>query len=237
MRKNALLLTLVLLTSCATPTPPPEPHVLTIHATSATQPWLDEAYRCASTLAVPPDGAPLALLRVADPYTAEIRLRLASPSHLTSPSYVIGETRLEIIVHARNPVAALNAGQVSALFGGRERDWAAVGGESGEVRVWVYARGTDSQEAFRAAALGGGPVTSLARQAAGPEAMLEAIAGDRNAIGFLPRPWLTDDVRPLSLPEDLERALTTPVIAITPEEPQGAARALLACLQGLTGEG
>ncbi|RME86781.1 MAG: hypothetical protein D6770_11090 [Anaerolineae bacterium] len=224
---------LAFLVACATPTPPPHPQTLTIYATAAAQPWLNEAYHCAAPLSEGTEGASPVLRRVADPAEAAIVLRLGEPPHLLSPAYAIGEAHLEIIVHRGNPVAALDTAQVEAIFGGRAEDWAEVGGEARKVQVWVYAEGTDVQEAFRIATLRGGAVTSLARQAWGPEAMLEAVANDESAIGFLPHRWLSDEVRPLSLPDDLRAALTVPVLAITPEEPQETAQALLACLQRL----
>jgi len=68
--------------------------------------------------------------------------------------------------------------------------------------------------------------------------MLEAVAADPAAIGYLPEsvltsaePSLAHKVKIIQLDEVLTNALTQPVIAITEEEPQGLTRELIACLQ------
>jgi hypothetical protein len=56
--------------------------------------------------------------------------------------------------------------------------------------------------------------------------MSRAIANDPNAVGILSRRWKTEDV------SDVYVAASAPVLAITPSEPQGVIKDLLACLQG-----
>ena len=71
-----------------------------------------------------------------------------------------------------------------------------------------------------------------------PQAMLEAIAGNINAIGYIPGsfltsgdPTLTSNINIIQVDKPLEDALHQPVIAVTRSEPQGLMRSLLVCLQ------
>ncbi len=81
-------------------------------------------------------------------------------------------------------------------------------------------------------------LTSEAMLAPDPQAMLEAIAGDINAIGYLPEsilssadPTLVENIKIVQLDKSLDEALHQHVIAVTRNEPQGRMRDLLVCLQ------
>ena len=75
------------------------------------------------------------------------------------------------------------------------------------------------------AVMNGRGVTSFARLAATPMQMSAALSVDVNAIGFLPRAWMTGDLKELLV------AASVPVLALTPSEPEGTARDLLACMR------
>ena len=68
------------------------------------------------------------------------------------------------------------------------------------------------------------------------EAMLESISSDPGAIGFIPRSWITSDVQPIQIDPDLQIALHKPLLALTPTEPAGELKALVACLQSGSGQ-
>jgi len=91
--------------------------------------------------------------------------------------------------------------------------------------VWVYASGEDMQGVFDTAVMGGRPVTSFARLAVSPAHMFEALSADGNAVGILPRYWMTAGLRELFV------AASVPVLAVTASEPKGVIRGLIACLQ------
>jgi hypothetical protein len=209
--------------SCAPTGSAATPQLVTVYATDAAQPWLTELYACAADL-----GA--ALNVSAD--SPEIFLRLGEPADLSAPAFQIGTEDLVVVVnYARPPV--LNADQIKGLFTGAITNFDQITAEwrkahstqSGEVHVWAYASSVDIQTIFEQAMLSGKPVTSQARLAVNPKDMLSNIAGDESAIGFLPRRWLGDGVFEEAV------AASAPVLAITPSEPQGVVRDLIACLQ------
>jgi hypothetical protein len=61
--------------------------------------------------------------------------------------------------------------------------------------------------------------------------MLQAVAENPGAIGYVPEDRLTDQVFRVPLPEDLSARLVIPVMALSERAPTGAAYRLLACLQ------
>ena len=72
-------------------------------------------------------------------------------------------------------------------------------------------------------------------------AMLEAVAGDPNAIGYLPGSFLAsgdetlvNKVKTIQLDEALETDLLQPILALTQNEPSGLMRELLICVQNLS---
>ncbi len=218
--KRVVVLVLLLLTACA-PTPADvAPQVVTVYATTAAEGWMTEVFDCAERT----QG--LLAARGFDISSADISLRIGEPARLASPAYQIGETEIAVAARAGNPATALTEAQVAGLFSGRIRNWEEVGGEDAAVQVWVYGRGDDLQAAFNGVALGGGSISSLARQATSPGAMRDAIVEDENALGILPSAWVDENLQILYQREAF------PVLVVTPDEPTEAVRALLGCLQG-----
>lgn len=200
---------ILFITACAAPvTPTPEPEIIDIYATPATQPWLAEVFACA------PSGA---VIRVVDsPFEADISLRLGEPDILTAPAFQIGTEEVLAVTHRQSPVQNMDIGDVRALFGGAVDP---------SVQVWVYAEGQDVQRIFEQAVMQGRSVTSLARLAVSPQHMSDTLNNEQNTAGILPKRWKAGESRVVYTIPDV------PVLAIVQEEPQGAVRALIACLQ------
>lgn len=226
--KKILFCFLLLLTACAAP--PSEnaaltssPVVVKIHATAAAQAWQSELFDCAANHA--------AVLVLSDPGSADILLRVGEPQNLSLPAFQLGSEEILVVVNPARSSRQLQVEQVVQLFTGEISDWSQVTPSisdvqnGGTVRVWVFSDGEDVQQVF-ATWLAGSPVVSGARLAASPEAMVRAIADDPNAVGILSRHWKTESV------SDVYVAASAPVLAVTPSEPQGIVKDLLACLQG-----
>src|SRR5574341_2570439 len=80
------LLFTFLLASCATPTPAVTPQAVTVYATSAVYPRLNDLYNCASSSVV---------IELADAQSADINLRLGEPADMSAPAYQIDSERSE----------------------------------------------------------------------------------------------------------------------------------------------
>jgi len=219
MMKNKLLILAIslFLAACAstaeTPLPSPtSPVVVDVYATAATQPWLDNLYACAAQYEV--------ITRITDlPASADIYLRLGEPPALDTLAYQIDQEEILVVTHRQSPVQNISVEEVRALFAGFG---------SQDVDVWVFAEGEDIQQVFDDAVMGGQLVTSQARLAATPQQMSDTLNNTPNTIGILPRHWKAGDSRFVySIPN-------VPVLAITKEEPQGALKSVLSCMQQKT---
>jgi hypothetical protein len=160
-----------------------------------------------------------------DLQTAIIAIRIGQPLELTSPAYQIGSEDILVIVNLQNPVGALTADQVRALFTGQITNWQAINNTNASVQVWVFASGEDIQDVFEKAIQGESPVTPNARLASSPDEMSQAVANDVNAVGILTRHWKAGNV------SEVYSLANIPVLAISAGEPQGIVQGILACLQ------
>lgn len=198
-------------------------------------------------LSLTPDVAPLrlavttcaaqspdALIRIEESYIgqmdADLVIRLGEPDPLTPFAAQIAREELLLVVHPGNISASLTLNQVADVFSGRMRHWSEIGGEDREIRVWVLLDVDEGRQVFEREVLHSGLVTLNAFLAPHPSAMLEAVSGDPDAIGYLPKAWSTSEVATISL------GIEMPVLVVADEEPQGAARELVACLQGDLGQ-
>lgn len=205
---HLFLLSSFLLFSCASPAQADIPQTITAYSTSSAQLWMDDLFICADALSV--------TVRV----TAEspdIFMRIGEPEDLLSPAYQIGEEELFIVAHFESPVGDLSLQEARALFSGS-------GAES--LQAWVYPSELDLQGLFDQFVMQGRSVAPGARVAADPRAMSDAINADPSALGILPLPWVSGNIRPVF------SIGVFPVLAVLKNEPAGAAASMLACLQG-----
>jgi hypothetical protein len=209
MKKFILLQVVVLiLSACAPAAPSATPEVISVYSTAAAQPWLSELYDCAGTASV--------LSRVDDPSAAAIVLRIGEPDGLTSPAYQVDTEEILVVTQRQSPIQNLSLEGARTLFSGQ-------GDPS--VQVWAYASGMDIQDAFNRLVMQGQNITPTARLTVDPQQMSDTLVNEPNTVGILPRHWKAGDSR------DVFSVGTVPVLAITPQEPQGVVRQLIACLQ------
>lgn len=204
-----LLLFLVLIFSACAPAPAASvPPVVSVHASPAAEPWLEDVYACARETS--------AVIRLsASESAADIRLRLGEPETLDAPAYQVGAEDILVVTHPQSAIENLSAEEARRLFS-----------ESGEnVEVWVFASSEDAQEIFEREVMRGTRIHSSARLALHPQQFLDALKAESSAVGILPRRWMNETMREAFALRDV------PVLAITPGEPQGAAGELIACLQ------
>lgn len=144
----------------------------------------------------------------------------------------VGTDALALIVHPDNPVSALTRDQLNAIFRGRVLTWDEVGGTAQPVVVVSREPGSAVREAFDELVMNGLPVTSGARLAISSEAVLNIVAQEPHAIGYLSLALVDARVRPLAIddvPPTQETAsqgrypLTTTIRFAASAEPDGPA--------------
>ena len=155
----------------------------------------------------------------------------------TYTATLLGQEAIVVIVHASNPLDKLTDQELQAIYSGENSAWPGAS-SNGVIQVWTYASQDGARRSFEQAILGAIPLSSRAYLAPNPQAVLEAVAGDSQAIGYLPAAWLltaapsqTASIHAIRLNESLTSQLSLPILALTPGAPQGALRALLLCLQ------
>ena len=217
-----IILAVFLLPSCNSTPPTGGGKTISVQYTAASIPWLAGLYDCAGANIVTAEQRAARLL---DLQSVDLALRIGQPEALTSPAYQISSEEVLVIVNTQNPVNLLTTEEARGLFSGQILNWQEVNGSNAPVEVWTFASGEDIQQIFEQTALGGSPVTSTARLAAGPYEMAQAITNNVHAVGILTRHWITGNV------SEVYKVASVPVLALTAGEPKGAAQELLACLQ------
>jgi hypothetical protein len=199
---------ILLLAACApSAAPAPTPQVISVYASPATQPWLPKVYACAEQTS--------AIIRLSASSAVDIRLRLGEPENSTAFAYQIDNEGILIVANSASSIQELTADEVRRLFSQGQDN----------AQVWVFAASEEVQQIFSREIMHETSISSLARLAASPKEMEQALNTDKNAIGILPKHWKTGAVRSIyTLP-------SVPVLVLTPVNPQGAVKEILACLQ------
>ncbi|MEW6092441.1 MAG: substrate-binding domain-containing protein [Chloroflexota bacterium] len=221
MKKFCFLLFVFSLSACVSATPAPQAAPLRVQYTFTAQPWLADMYDCAGGNVV---SAELRAAEYLDLSSVDLALRIGD-ANVTSPTYQIDTDEILVIINPQNPINSLTADEVLGLFTGSIQNWQEVNSDDAPVQVWVFVAGEDVQQIFAQTALGGAPVTSLARLAPGPEEMAQAIAEDVNAVGILTQSWKAENV------SAVYTVAIVPVLVLSPDEPQGISNDIIACLQ------
>jgi hypothetical protein len=169
----------------------------------------------------------------ADPIINQVDLLLWLGSPPSEPGFSapLALEEIVIIVNPVNSFRELSAAELASLFSGQITSWKSLGGSSAEVNGWTFPPGNEIYKVFARVFLQGKGITSLSQIAPSPAAMLQAVAEDESAIGYLPRSWVNGSVRTIKVSDVAEDALMLPVLALSESEPTGVARNFLACLQ------
>jgi len=238
MRMWIVSLFALLVAACTAPpsaTPLPTPQLVRVAYPPSLSPMTGALSRCAQ-------ATPGMVLSVSetpasafDIQQADITLWLGEPPGGVFAALLVRQEIL-VILNPDNPLDKISSADLRALFDGTLTNWQVVGGEDLEVAVWVYPRDNELQAILESAILQGRQFSSQAWLAPDAAAMLEAIARDPAAIGALPRPWLSEEVKALEIDEDLREFLLQPVLALAKEEPQGIVREFVSCLQSPIGQ-
>jgi phosphate transport system substrate-binding protein len=150
----------------------------------------------------------------------------------------IARDGLAVIVHPTNPVDGLGLLQLRDLFGGRVYDWEAVGGRAAQGQVQPVSReeGSGARAAFEVLVMDDRPLTPLAIVAPSSNAVIDYVAQNPAAIGFVSMVHVSPDVKALSIegeiptPQSAGRGsypLTRELWLVTAERPAAVVRDLL----------
>jgi phosphate transport system substrate-binding protein len=158
----------------------------------------------------------------------------------------VGQDGIAIIINPTNPIASLSASQLRSILQGRIDNWKMLGGA--DVPVTVVARNERSSAAavIQAVVLGQRQTTRTARLATTNEAVIQIVANDPGAIGYVSMGYLDSSVRTVPLdgiaitPDTVtsrQYAISTPIVFIGLTAPANDAyRAFFAWIQSPDGQ-
>lgn len=162
---------------------------------------------------------------------ADIGLRWGLTADAGTYAAQIGEDELVVIVSSQNPLSEISVIDLHAIYTGRLTVWPGSPAD-GEIQPWVYPFGDDAQELFNVVILQKDTrATRFVHTAPDPQAMLDAVAANRNAIGFIPRRWLNETVKEIQGNGVSAESMRAPILALSQNEPTGLTRDWLLCLQ------
>ena len=210
---GSLLLLLVLLVACGEPVATPEPVFLQATGSTAMSPLLSDL------VAAFEESSPLISLEVSGLGTqfgleafraGEADLALVSwlPAELDAGwrATAIARDAIAVVVHPSNPVKGLGLLQLQDLFGGRVYEWAGVLGSAralGTVQPVSRESGSGTRAAFEALVMEGREVTPRAILAPSSRAVIESVAQDPQAIGYVSIGYVTSEVKVLEVEGEL----------------------------------
>jgi hypothetical protein len=168
--------------------------------------------------------------------STDVALRWGVPVGLQQPAFELGSDHLVFIVHPENPLSQIKLEDLQAVFSGNLLLWTDACPEcanlpEGDIELWTYAPGDDVQDLFEETILSDTRISTGAYLAASPADVLNAVAEDPSAIGYLPSAWLKESaVQELIIINLPISTLTRPILAITSSQPQAELNAWLTCL-------
>jgi hypothetical protein len=222
MRRQCWLVSILFLAACTSfdyTTPPPTPQTIAVTYSPYLSWMVESLHTCSNNI------QQIALVieesaSHAEPEAGEVILWLGTPPQGYSAfASQLGWEELTIITHPNNESTQLDVSSIVKSYTSLEPPY----------QAWTYPQSSQPRQVFDAIMLENKVTSPHVLLAPDPEAMLQAISGDPNAIGYLPHHWLDERVTPIPLETDLQQ----PILALTQEESQGLTRQLLACLQNV----
>ncbi|MCW5873862.1 MAG: hypothetical protein KIS88_04385 [Anaerolineales bacterium] len=226
MRKLLFVFVALILAGCGSPAAEPQPLRLAI--SPATYPVAEAVMAC-----LPTDGSVAVTIDSIYPSQIDysdydLYIRLGGDRNAPFAAR-LAEERILLVASGNLSMTTLSSLQAADLLSGRIRNWADVGGPDADVWLFLPPSSDETVQAFSSNVVRGA-FSGQALIAFGPDAVLQNVAGNTGAAGLLPAAWTDDSIRAFDFNVSL------PVLALAAQAPQGAARSVLACLQGGAGQ-
>lgn len=98
--------------------------------------------------------------------------------------YKVALDGLSVYVSADNPIKELSIDQLEQIFTGKVRNWKDVGGPDAPITVYSRENSSGTYEFFKEHVLKGKDFAASAQTMPGTAAVLQAVAKDKNGIGY-----------------------------------------------------
>jgi phosphate transport system substrate-binding protein len=98
--------------------------------------------------------------------------------------YKVAMDGLSVYLHESNPVGELSLEQLRLIFTGKTKNWKEVGGPDAKITVYSRENSSGTYEFFKDNVLLGRDFAASAQTMQGTAAVLQAVAKDKNGIGY-----------------------------------------------------
>ncbi len=228
------LLLVVLFAGCASSTPAPQPTLIVWNVQiTPSLGWMKPILHTC-TLQDPEMG--VFLLDAAPSeinfQKSDITLTWGKTPAETLPIYELGSDALSIIVNPENGISSLTVEQLTAIIDGEISQWQQIGSPiEGDIAWWTVPSGDEGLEIL-VSAMGVQPSRNpFAWIAPNAEAVLQSVAVNPSAMGFIPSHWLNESVKSIPIEGTDDNTLTQPILAVTRQQPDQKLAGFLQCLQ------
>lgn len=208
-----VICSLLFVTACSATVEPPEPVYLKAAGSTAMTPLIQDLvtafHQRQPLVTIDIDGGGSALgQELVEARQVDLGLTswLAGEAPAGTQTTLIARDGIALIVHPTNPITGMTLLQVHDLFSGRVVGWEQVGGRSALVQVVSREDGSGTRAAFEAMVMGEDHVTLTALVMPNSQAMVDYVAGDPSAVGYVSMGYLNDQVRAVPI----EGLLPTP---------------------------
>jgi len=98
--------------------------------------------------------------------------------------YKVALDGISLYIHEDDPVDNLSLEQLDLIFTGKVRNWLGVGGNDAPIVLYSRENSSGTYEFFKERVLGGKDFAASAQTMPGTAAVLQAVAKDKNGIGY-----------------------------------------------------
>jgi phosphate transport system substrate-binding protein len=98
---------------------------------------------------------------------------------------------IAVVVNSSNPLQVVTKDQLAGIFSGTLTDWSEVSpGQHGLINLYAPDNKSGTYDTFKATVLGNSPLSASAHRLEDNHALSDAVAADRNGIGFVGLPFV-----------------------------------------------
>jgi phosphate transport system substrate-binding protein len=129
-------------------------------------------------------------------------VQLGMASSQKSGSYIevpIARDALTVITNMSNKVKALTTADLKKIYSGQVTNWSAFHGANAKINVYGRAAGSGTAEYFNGTVLGNVGLLGTLKTKASSTLMKNAVAADKNGIGYVGMSYATSKVRGLAI--------------------------------------
>jgi len=240
MKIYCLLVLLFITASCAPSLPalPPAPAEVVIQHTPALRIIQTSIQECSLQNAPFPVLVNEYSFDRLNPQIADISMSYVDPIDPSLPAFQVAMDELVVIVHPLNNTPGIAFTELQGILQGFITEWVLINPSfkqngSSPIAVYAYPAKDELMQVIKTRLNTGKGLLSKAIIVDTPESIVEKVAADPNGIAVIPRSYLADTVREISL-DDLDDGLTLiPIIAQTRSEPTESQAIMIHCLQEL----